>query len=163
MNIILNIYLWYNDTATRKCQMGCGAEAGISRGYQSGVVRTSFLNLSLIRLCQEGVLRPWDHGEWKFRGNQHMWGCVYVCPSDSGSASESCWNQGQGCEWVVAAWRNAKGINTMTLEKKLQGFVKGLLRIIQQKLSTGKLKQAISENILNRWGHWGWNILPWGF
>lgn len=37
----------------------------------------------------------------------------------------------------------------MTLEKKLQGFVKGLLRIIQLKLSTGKLKQAISENILN--------------
>lgn len=45
--------------------------------------------------------------------------------------------------------RNVKGINTTALEKMIRGFIKGLLRIIQLKLSTGKLKQDIDENILN--------------
>jgi len=45
----------------------------------------------------------------------------------------------------------------------IQGFINGLLGIIQLKLSTGKLKEDINENILNEWDCLGWNILAWVF
>ena len=145
--------LWLYDMAARKCHVKWGMEAGLE---------------TLRRHCpgwRASFWAPQDYTQWKSRENQHisvcMWECVRVQANGSGSVPDNHWNWRHECKRVETECVGMqKAWAPWYLEKKIQGFIKGLVRIIQLKLSSGKLKQDIIENILSEWDHLGWSILP---
>lgn len=152
-----NLNLWCNDIATRESQMGWGIEGGIfDQNYN----------------CSQDSMLCFGHLKTRRGGNskkisKFMYTCVDVFMCTQARAAPSLWELPKlrariwaGSDCVQECGRHKHcGVR----KKTIWGFIKGLLRIIQLKLSTGKLKRDVNENILNEWGHLSWNIFPWVF